>query len=590
MKLWDKIESIDFSDAEKNRIGRSLCDSQSMQARVLNTKGRAIRDTDFWRGAQKKFRVNGFRDGASGAINKIVGLALAAAATNSSERPHGNWQLIWPLYQRSVYLNVEQEMPGLHELLQREDYQPGSGSETEQVFRCIAKCLPLHAVTLDQVREFYNLWGFERTEYIEEILSSVRVDAEAVRRMVDDGVRTMRREISSSLASARSDIQHRIEQHTMELASVKGMAKSQQDDLVEAKVELREAVAALKAAPRAMPVATTSGRRGESNNEPEGKQSARDAAAVGALQSRLDTLGRQMKELRARVNELDGDERPRTEKAATSAPQLPMTTALQVITKWRDAFSESGVPSGSIGASWILLEIVRRSRVIVTNRPELMITLMGAVPGGQVRRLVASPLWLTESDWKDGLTFVTEIVDASRVLIIDDFDVALQETYLVPALIAWLTAAPSTCTSRVVLVPSGSEFSSISPRVLELATLLTDAVPYIRDLKRLGATISDSPPTLEYPQSGTGVLSYMRTKSVSSEEELRRYARNYGVALPPRLIQSFVSLDEGLQAFLSIRDARAVAQEATLMPWIERARGESLARIFREAMQVLNGA
>jgi hypothetical protein len=589
VKLWEKIESIDFSDAEKDRIGRSLRDSQSTQARVLNTKGRAIRDPDFWRGAQKKFRVNGFRDGAPGAINKIVSLALAAAANNSSERPHGNWQLIWPLYQRSVYLNLEQEMPGLHELLQREDYQPGSGSETEQIFRCVAKCLPLHAATLDQVREFYNLWGFERTEYIEEILSSVRVDAEAVRRMVDDGVRTMRREISSSLASARTDIQRRIEQHSMELATLKGMVKSQRDDLVEARGEMRDSVATLKAVPSAMHVATTGGRRGESPQEPEGKHAARDSAAVNAMQTRVDNFGRQMKELRTRIDELEGGERPRSERSAAGAAQLSMTTASQVITKWRDAFSEAGVPSGSIGACWILLEIVRRSRVILTNRPELIVSLMGAVPGGQIRRLVASPLWLTESDWKDGLTFVTELVDAPRVLIVEDFDVALQETYLVPSLIAWMSGATSTCASRVVLVPSGSELASVSPRVLELATLLTDAVPFIRDLKRLGATISDSPPTLEYPQSGAGVLSYQRSKNVASEEELRRYAKNYGVALPPRLVQSFVSLDEGLQAFLSVRDARGVAQEATLMPWIERARGENLARIFREAMQVLSG-
>jgi hypothetical protein len=264
-----------------------------------------------------------------------------------------------------------------------------------------------------------------------------------------------------------------------------------------------------------------------------------------------------------------------------------MTTVLKAINKWSEGLREAGISGDTISAGRILLEVIRRSRVILTDKPGLMTSLVSALPQGECRTLVASPLWLTEVDWKEGLAFISEDVGIPRVLLITDFDVALQETSLVAPLIAWALAASPTCANRVVLVPSDPELSSVSPRILELATLLTRNAPYIQDLTRLGATITHASSPPEDTQSSASLIGNLRSKNAASEEQLGKYARKYGVSLPPRVVENFISLDDGLLALLGGREARYVALEAALMPWVERARGEAVSRILREALEVL---
>jgi len=210
---------------------------------------------------------------------------------------------------------------------------------------------------------------------------------------------------------------------------------------------------------------------------------------------------------------------------------------------------------------------------------------MASLPVGESRRIVASPLWLTDADWKESISFISVDDGVPKLLIIEDFDVALQEAYLVPALIGWQSSVNDRCANRVLLVPSDVELKSVSPRIFELATLLIHDAEHVRDLERLASTISHSPPTLEIAHAAATVVGYSRTTNVSSEDQLRRYAANYGVSLPSRLVANFVSTFDGLRAFLRARDAGYVAQQAILMPWIEHARGETVARTLDEALK-----
>jgi hypothetical protein len=224
---------------------------------------------------------------------------------------------------------------------------------------------------------------------------------------------------------------------------------------------------------------------------------------------------------------------------------------------------------------------------LLTDKPELIFNLIDNIPGGESRSITATPIWVGEADWKDALAFISEDVAAPRALAILDFDVALQDAYLVPALVAWVSGVKPECANRVVLVPSQPELGAVSPRVFELAALIAHNVAYVRDLKRIAASVTDSPLTLELPQLSSTILAYARSKNVTSEDELAQYAANYGVSVPTRVLENFVSVFEGLRASLKARDAAYVAQHATLIPWIEYARGEATSRTMQAALRTV---
>ncbi len=166
---------------EQERICQLLANAESRAHAVLLSKGPLIRDNDFWRRAQKTFHITGFRDGNPLAKQRVLARALDSTKAKES-RPA--WSAVGPLYIKAVQIYFEQETPNLYHLLRAEDFVASGGSQTEHIFRCICRALPLHEASIDDAKALYELWGFERTPQIEEILSSVSIRADDVRRMV----------------------------------------------------------------------------------------------------------------------------------------------------------------------------------------------------------------------------------------------------------------------------------------------------------------------------------------------------------------------------------------------------------------------
>jgi hypothetical protein len=583
VKLLGTIDSIDFSESEKERIGKSFAERQGRPFDVLTTKAPLIRDNDFWRRAQKTFHITGFRDGHPLAIQKVIAKALEPAKSIPGKKLSPTWPLMWPLYKKAVRLHVEQDAATLYELIRAEDFAEGPGTLTEQIFRSIGQSLPVYEASVEDARDLYQLWGFERTPHLDEILSAISIDSATVRRMVADGVSTVRREIASAIASTKADLSRQVEQQAADLALLKEQLQKTRAAANEATARSVESLAASKANKSPAVTSPWSGSDRRSKLAGAKQQDAeRLIAGVEALQARIDIISRQMKDHRSRIESIES---PTAVAAVAKAKKSDGTTAHAVIKKWVEVFGDVGVPSKSVGSSWILLELIRRSRVILTDKPQLLTGLLSAFPGGELRSIVASPVWISELDWKEGLDFVSEDVGAPRFLLISEFDVALQEAYLVPSLIAWMLNASPLSANRIVLVPADSELVSVSPRVLELATVLTRNAAYIGDMQRLGNTIVDSPPTLDLLQSGATILGYSSSKKVSTEDDLRQYAANYGVVIPQRILENFASVYEGLRAFLGARDAAYVARDSTLLPWVKIARGDAVMRTLQEALR-----
>lgn len=583
MKLLEKIVSIEPSDLEKERIAKALLDPKTPQYRVLTTAGPLIRDHDFWRRAQKTFSVRGFRDGNPKAIQMVIARAIEHVRLHDGRGDHAAWGKTWPLYVRSAHAYLLNELSALHALLANEECQPDSGTLTEKILKAVVKSLPLYDANLGQVRELYEIWGFERTERADDLLANAYVQADALRRVVDSRVGTMRRELASAINTARSDISRSLDRNANDIQFLRAQVEK-------IRVELDEAVATFSDAARAVRIkpstesASSAPPRSPSQEHPHEAQIQLQQAmdAIAALRSRVESFGKQLKEIRHRQ---ETGIPIVSQPVAHPRTGTQTTTALEAIQKWSPRFIDAGINTSSVAAAWIVLELFRRSRVLISDKPELFASLMASLPGGAVRRVVASPLWLTETDWKESIAFISVDDGVPKLLIIEDFDVAIQEAYLVPALIGWQSSIGNQCANRVLLIPSDAELRSVSPRILELATLVTHDAVHVRDLGRLASTITDSPPTLEMVHASATVVGYSRTKNVSAEDQLRRYAANCGVSLPARLAENFVSVFDGLRAFLNARDAGYVAKEAILMPWVEHAKGEAVSRTFSEALK-----
>jgi chaperonin cofactor prefoldin len=580
VKLLGIIDSIDFSDGERERIGRTLGKTDSLQRSILSSNALLIRDNDFWRKAQKNFHITGFRDGSQHGKQKVLSKALECA---SSEPGRAAWLEVGPIYVKAVQIYLEREVPNLHQLLRSEDFVAGPGTQTEQIFRCICRALPMHDATIDEAKELYEVWGFERTPQIEEILSSVSIRADDVRRMVAESLSTTRREIAAAVTTTRSDLMRHLERQSGELSVI----ATNLDALREHQSNITSQFSEIKSKevqrPNAPPPEKESRR---SQERVDAKDSKGIIASLETLQGRVDSLQRQLRDQRTRIDSLEPTS---IGKIKVSARELVTTTPKQVIETWSTSFQMygHGLASRPIESGWLLLQIIRRTRVVITDKPGMLTSLWKALPGGEIKQLVASPLWITEQDWKEGLAFLAEPDATPRLLVLLDFDVGIQETYLVPAVLGWMTNPTAPSSNRIVLVPANRELTAVSPRVLEFALLLAQDTSYVQDMERFANAIKDTPPTMDLKQTAASLVSYERLQDAAAERELRRYVSNSGVSLPTAVAENFISLYEGLQSFLSATDSALVAQAAVLLPWVRASRGETVAKAVQNAFNAL---
>lgn len=582
MKLWDKIGSLEFSEAEKDRIQKHLFDEKSLHHEILVSRAPNIREPDFWRQKQKRSRVTGFRDGHPKAIERVLSHTLTSVKKHPWRDANSAWPTLLSIYARTVQIYLHDELHSLSDLLRKEAYKESFGSLTEQIFRSIVRCLPLYEIEIGQVQRLYELWGFDRSDKIPEILASPYIDAEGARRIVDDRISTVRREIASAISASSGDVSQRLAQQQSELRTVAEAVTRLRSDFSERPI---------------VPPTTSAipGEAGDKHKQPSQvprqirRQDVETSTALHALQTRVESLGRQFKELKSHVEANGSATAVHPGKPPSEDDSSSTSTASALLARWGASFPHFGLSSPSVGAKWVVLELLRRSRNVVTDKPSLFTELYAALPGCHVKTITAAPHWVSAADWIDVQEFAAEKKAKPSLLVVLDFDVALQDTYLVPALSTLRATLQTESAHRILLVPSDTRLRSVAPRVFEFASFIPHDAPYIRDLGRIGGTILDAPPTLELSRTAAALLGHVNANLPSVEDELRRYVENVGVYLPTRVLENYINVYEGLRTSLSMRDAGLVSRESTLLPWVERARGPSLSRVVRDALESLEG-
>jgi hypothetical protein len=587
VRLYDKIGSIEFSPEEKDRLERCLLDPSSSQHEIFLSHATAIHDHDFWRRKQRQFRVTGFRDGHPKAVAMVLQRALDSLKKHPWRVEGSAYPTVATIYARAFQLYLQEERRSLSRLLKQEEFRESHGTDTEQILRCIVRSAPLYEVETDHVHQLYELWGFSRSENVNAILDSAQVDVETVRRIVEERVGAIRRELSQAIESSSADFQQRLQRQIDSLATLSQKLDSVREEISErSRLTPPDWVKALHSVGNAQadPEGDQNQRRVRVPRQVR-RQDAETAAAIQTLQTRIESHGRQLKEVRARLDATGKPPPSPVESSKTNPATVSLAGALE---KWRLSFTEIGLRSPSLGSTWIAFEMVLRSRFVLTDKPRWISDLYRLVPSADIRITSASPHWTTEADWRNDLAFLSDHSAGPRALILLDFDVALQETYLVPSLNVLRASLPSKSPNRMILVPHEPGLRSVSPRALEFMTVL-DSVEQRRLLPLIGSGVRELSPTSTLPQLGSALLRFVESRTPHGEEDLRLYASNVGVQLPPSLVQNYLNICEGLLASLSPRDSALASREATLMPWIERYRGESVARIMREALDRLEG-
>jgi hypothetical protein len=585
VRIGGAVLSIEFSSAEKNRIAIALRDSSSRAHQVLSKTALHVHDQEFWRAAQKNFNVQGFRPGSHAAREHVLRRALNSV----KNRDGSEVKPLWTLYRRCVTHYVVHELTTLNTILQNEDLIDDSRSLTAGVFASINRAMPLYDVTADQVREFYELWGFERISSLDEIILDETVSATVAKRLIVREVHALSSTLGEEIRAIRA-----------EMAGALKVSREARGDaaLLERIVDLEQRIKATEAASdrasKLVDVIAKLDSKVESLQtklDSPSRQNLDEQAAceksIQALRSRVESLVGSVNKHEKRLSEISSADRsPGNKKRAN----LPEESWDSVLSRVRANCARAGYEISSALAARVLLEMIRHTRIAVSPRESLVLGAISCDESVDIKVWTASPLWLDASDWREAVSFLSDFDAPTRVCILLDFDVALQEAYLMPTIRTWLASVPRSCMHRLILVPADASLEAVSPRVLEFGVLIGGSTDFLTAIDRATRATADEFSKRLSNIAGTDLLSFEEAIQRNREDEIRRLVENMDAELPAQIATRFISLQSGLQKYVSAADAAHMASECTLLPWYRRVRGDGASRLLAGTLMSIYGS
>jgi len=452
MKLGSAINSIEFSDTEQDRIGRALLKADTLQFNILHSRFRKINDNEFWRRAQKHLGITGFRIGTPAAQNMVLDRAL-----NNLRRGHGpGYTDIWPLYRRCAVDYIINDLGNLNNLLLTEELVEGNGTLTEQIFRSIQSKSFFYGSSAEELRQLYDLWGFERVETFEKVLMDVGISGDLVRRLIVGEVEKLKKETRERLDLLKAEATVARADSKQQVAGLEEQLKGLREKLDTSLNKMRLEIADL-------PVPQISGL----NITPTALDSDFGGKKVGIdefleLQAELKQLVKTVGIQSDILQKINGQE---NESREIELKDLRVDSR-EFFNKWAMEFKACGYSGADKKLLWAVLQLIRRSRVLIASKPKFILSFFKLLPLCEVKHITASPMWVSPSDWEDALKFVSDDSSNRRILVISDFDVAIQEAYLIPGLISFLNSTPN-ASNRILLVPSKLDKTAVCQRLWE---------------------------------------------------------------------------------------------------------------------------
>jgi len=585
--LGSAIASIEFSGAEKDRIAGSLARAEGLPYEVLTRHASSIHDNAFWARQYKTFNITGFRPVQPSASSLVLKRALGLAKSlNGSNVPK-----IWALYRNCAINYIVGELKELDELLLHEELQDVEGSLTLKIFTSIRRAAALYKVPIEQIKALYEIWGFERIEGFDKLFESDLIDAGIVSRLIEKQTGKLRSELlgthktlslrcgefSHDLETTRRQLDRLIEHTALVDNSISKMSGEIED--------IRVAVKNIEFRPRNKDSRSRVTDSETSTNTTKVPQAGYEE--FRSLQTSLGQNTKRLAKLESVVATLQSTELAHTQVQIRKAVS---TNFLETVAACVAYLSNLGAESVSRGVIALYVELLKHSRVLISQRPQLLLELCSRLWGYEIRQIAASPLWTSSSDWREAFNFIAHTDGNARGLVINDFDVGIQEAYLVPTLIEWQSAVHENSVSRIFLVASSRDSPSVSPRVLELATYVPSESDFHKELDRICPSTDSVATDSLVEKVGHDLSNFVVHTNYKYQEEISKMAEISGFELPERLAANFVNMYSGLAGVIPPSGATLLAASLSLLPWIHETRGESSRRAFHDRLKIVFGA
>jgi hypothetical protein len=568
MTLGSTIQSIEFSAEEKLRITRSLNEGAGVPYELVSIHAPSIRNPDIWASAHKRFRAHGFKVGSQRAREFI----LKAVFQTAKLRPEATNTELWSFYRNIVLDYVITKLPKLNELLLHESVLTAPGGLTKSIFDSIRRKMPLYDVTTEEPKRLYEMWGFDRISDFDEMFSHVPVEIDVFKQLLGSAREDLRRDLKGELISATDDLGVTIAENVDRLDALAARLKVVEDQAKLIPFRRRDDLSATTHNTRALEASKRTGDNNYGARRDDVKHL--DPETVLRLQSQIENL--------EKLVSVSLKPSATIEEKATTVNNSQ--TAEQAVSSWVKRCTNAGLVYPSRDPFISFLQLLKTSRIYLAEAPLVLESFFASVQGVQIRRVTCSPLWTSSADWAESLAFISEPRDSARVLYFADFDVGLQEAYLIPGLVQWLDTQPPASRNRVVLCPSASTLTSVSRRVMELAMILPRDLMLggqfnfsVRDLDKWSRRFASAP--------ASSLMKIADAPKIDEDEQVVRVGQASGTMFPLRLRSRFVSAYQGLREVLDPSPASELAARVTLLPWVKATHGDSVASLLTENLR-----
>lgn len=578
-RLIEVIRSMDFSVDEKTRIVARVNDPESIQYKILSTKLTAVRSQDFWRIAHRKFKITGFREGFPKAREMILERALRLFKEPDAIED----TRLWVVY-RASFEEYLRDLGQLDSLLASEVLPEGDTNLTERVFSSISKAAPAYGVTEQQAIDLYDSWCFQRVPDIKQMLNQP-IDADVVRKLITREADSIRRNLEKASADLGEKLSHSAASLKQDIAKVA-------EDLHSLETQLNANISTV---------------RTEASNQIAAIASAnadfvRDALKKAVVRSptkekpaassdELIELQKRIHDLSKKISEIERKQvQPVIQASPTAAVEVGKNTLPATILTEYQAHLKI-----QMGDQWnesifaLFLSCIISTPILITDDTRPFDFLFSKLGNTFVQQLGVNPMWTNAEPWSAQYRFISEKSERPRILVLKDFDCALQELYLIPKLLEWGSNDASK-KNRIILSLSEPKFDFVSKRTLELGIPIQFTNDAFIDMRSIAGEVGTGRLTSLVADTDLAkVFENVGSTDPRFESNLRTLLENDGLSIPSSVAGTFTKLVAALSRFFHPDLAPRIAIQILVHPWICKVRGAHAGRMLDERMRVIFG-
>lgn len=582
-KVGNVIRDIKFSDEEESRLRAKILDTASLQYKILVEKTPLLESQGLWKSAIKIFRVPGFRHSSLAIRPIILNKVLSNFGYEFKSRES---ELSWKIYRLCVIRYVVDELSNLNELLLKEDLNVIEDKVTENVFELIIKNATSYGVSNENIRQLYDIWGFSRISNFEQLLANENISNETLQKAIvlhDNKIKEIVAQLqdikkikSSAVIEALSDMQA----IKKELTSIRSYLKFEISKNVNNLVIEQTNPVVGKVNDFAANMKTI-----RSNvNSLQDKVDSNVLVAITSLQDRIYKVEKYISSIKeesihGRHNASESENRKYYIK--------------DILSIWKNIWCSFGVPKLSNGGILFLIFILKAGNLFVVKRADIILSLLRKLPGVEMREISASPSWFYEDDWEKDIQFVEQNSSRPRVLIIHNFDAAVQESYLLPFLIRWFYSESSHDT-KIFLIPSESNTAQICKKVFEMAIMLDFDSTFINMITTQGRVIDTKVNIADISKENMANILFadqdVKERNTHEKELKVITSAEYH---PTYLISNFVNIEQSLtsigDAYTHSNDALYIAAWLTIFPWGAESKGDIDRKLYEGRLKSIFG-